>query len=482
MTELYDLRRFRCKPAGNPGAPFPVQGALHLPPQLDTLRAPTDISAPMRAARSRSATPLTLSGVLLFAACAPAAPIAPPIFMASPPAPAPAPAARPPERRPRLAVLPIEDDALFRAERALLRFELAGQLVRLAPDHEILPLPEVDAKLRPVSRATGHRCAFEGAPAARRAHDEGWLTTEILHIAGLADGPGEALWVELRGSPRAIAVTFEAPWNSRLAPVDRYRAAFAALVRTEGGGLLGGLAGTGSYEGALREGPLTVCERRSFACDGGSVDWRDRAAEIAACFAGEDDVTEDVLVQGDAGARWCEVEDLHATDGRRGAREACLCRALAASTAMTRRPGRRTVRVRHEAPDLAGKPRPELRVIESSTNVHAEDDWHSMRSITQGKPQYWSVRRLVVDNLDALAAPLARCAAPPGSVIVADLEIREDGVPLGGKVISGAPAPEVAACVENALTRGAFLCTNDGKPARVRVAMEWRAVPSSDRR
>ena len=433
----------------------------------------------MRAARPRFAAFVALGGALLGAACAPPSPVAPAIFMAPPPPPAaPASAARPPEHRPRLAVLPIEDDELFRAERALLRFELAGQLVRLAPDHEILPLPEVDAKLRPVSRVTGHRCAFEGEPAVRRAQDEGWLTTEILHVAGLQNGPGEALWVELRGGPRDGVVTFEAPWNPRLALGDRYRAAFAALVRTEGGGLLGGLAATGSLDGALREGSLTVCERRSFACEGGSIDWRDRAAEIAACFAGEDDVAEDVLVQGDGGARWCEIEDLHAADGRRGAREACLCRALAASAAMGKRPGRRTVRVRHEAPDLAGKQRPELRVIESSTNLHAEEDWHSMRSVVGGKEQYRSVQRLVVDNLDALAAPLARCAAPPGSVIVADLEIREDGVPLGGKILSGAPAPELAACVEEALARGAFLCTDDGKPARVRVAMEWRAVLS----
>ena len=78
-------------------------------------------------------------------------------------------------------------------------------------------------------------------------------------------------------------------------------------------------------------------------------------------------------------------------------------------------------------------------------------------------------------NVDALAAPLARCAAPAGSVVVADVEMREDGVPIAGKVLSGTTDREAITCIEKALGRGAFLCTSDGKNARLRIALEWRA-------
>jgi hypothetical protein len=392
----------------------------------------------------------------------------------TPPGATPA-ATTPPANRPGVAVLPLDDEELFRAERAALRAELAFHLARLAPEYAIVPLAGVDAAIRPMSRKTGSRCAFGGEPAARRAREKGWITTDVVHVAGVAGGKGEALWVELFDGEHAAVTTFEASWNPKLGRVDRYRAAFAALVRMEGGGgLLGGLGAIGRQEDALREGPVTVCEYRSFSCDPGSIDWKDRAGDLAQCFAGEDDVTRDVLVQGDAGAPRCEIENLDWTDGREGAREACLCRALGASAGMGKRPGRRTVRVHYEAPDLEGKRRPELRVIETSTNLHATDEWHSTWSMRDGKKEYDSVRRLAVDNLDALAAPLARCAVPAGSVVVADIDVREDGAPLGGKVVSAAPDRALVACIEKAVGRGAFTCTNDGKPARVRVALEGK--------
>jgi hypothetical protein len=408
---------------------------------------------------------------LLGAACA--STISPPAqVIATVPAPAPATATPPPEQLHRLAVLPLQDDELFRAERAALRLELAGYLARLSPDHEIVPLADVDAKLRPVSRSTGHPCAFEDEPAERRAQEEGWRITRITHVAGIKGGSGEALWIDI-AEHDYIPATFEAPWNRKLPIVDRYRAAFAALVRGDGGGLVGGLGMTHDYrDGALHEGPVTLCERDSFRC-AGSADWKDHAAELAACFAGGDEVWEELLVQGDAGGRWCEIQNLDRKDSREGAREACLCKALAASSAMGQRPGRRTVAVHYEAPDLSGKPRPELRLVESSTNLVTEDEWHSMGTVVDGKPKYSSVRRLVTDNLDALAAPLARCSPPPGSVVVADIDVREDGVPAGGRIVTGAPDSATARCLEQALGRGAFLCTDDGKQARLRIAIEW---------
>ncbi|WP_170319759.1 hypothetical protein [Polyangium spumosum] len=391
----------------------------------------------------------------------------------APQAPPEAPAA--PEHRPEVAVLPIEDSRLFRAERAALRAELAAHLARVAPDHTILAPAMVDPKLKPVSEKTGHRCAYEGEPLSRRAWDEGLMTTDVMHV-GLGRGKGEVLWIRLLSRGNRDDVTFEGPWDPKLGLVDRYRAAFASLVRKEDAGILGGLGARGSNVDALVEGPVTICEERLFgSCDPGSIDWKDSTRGVEACFAGEDEVTRDVLVQGDGGARYCEFENLDAREGREGAREACVCQALVASAGMGKRPGRRTVRVRYEAPELAGKVRPEIRVVEATTNLHSDEDWHSMEQVVAGKKQYRSVRRLVVDNVDALAAPLARCAAPAGSVIVADIQVREDGAPTAGKVVSGTSDRELVTCIERALGRGAFLCTGDGNDARVRVSLEWRA-------
>ncbi len=384
-------------------------------------------------------------------------------------------AVMPPEQREKLAVLPLEDERLFRSERSLLRFELTGHIARILPDRVIVPLSEVDAKIRPVSDTTGHLCAFEGEPIEQRARYKGWQTTRIMHVAGLRSGPGEALWVEILDGIHTVT-TLEAPWNAHAGRVEAYRAAFASFVRKDVGGLLGGLGGRGSYEDALRQGSVTICETKQFGyCDKSSVDWQDGIAAVAACFAGDDEVTRDILVQGDVGP-YCEMENLDFPNGKEAAREACLCKALGTSTAMSKRPGRRTIRVHYESPDIVGKTRPELRVIESSTNMHAEDDWHSMEVMIDGKKQYRSIMRLAVDNLDAVAAPLARCAVAPGNLVVADVELREDGFVSAGKVISQGLDKQTTACIEHALGRGVFNCTNDGKSARVRVGMEWRLL------
>ena len=376
--------------------------------------------------------------------------------------------------RAKVAVLPIDDERLFRAERAELRQILAGQLARLATDHAILPTAEVDATLRPVSAATGARCAFEGAPVERRASARGWLTTEVLHVFG-TEGKPEELWVQVLGAHHLDAVTWTAPWDARFDVLDRYRASFAALARQQdGGGLIGGLAASGSGQGALREGPVTVCETKRFgACDAVSAAWKDRAGELAACFGGEDEVAITALVQGDRAPARCEIAGLDAAAGREGEREACLCRALTASSGLRAGAGRRTVRVRFEAADLAGRLRPGLSVIEASGNLHGEADWRSIRSEREGKTAYRSSQRLVVDHLDALAAPLARCAVPAGSTVVADVDVCEDGAAGGARLVAGPAGKDAAACVQRTLGRGAFNCTSDGKAAKVRIAIAW---------
>ncbi|MDI1444094.1 hypothetical protein [Polyangium sp. 6x1] len=434
-------------------------------------------------ARPRAAL-VTLGGALVSVSCAVQSPLQativsdPQVVAPQPRPPAPA-AALPqaPAHRPEVAVLPLEDDQLFRAERAALRAELAAHLARVAPDYLILAPAAIDSKLQPLSKKTGHRCAYEYESVSRRAHDEGWMTTDVMHVMGGRGGRDEVLWINLvsrgGGDP---GVTFEGPWDPRLGLVDRYRFAFASMVRREDVGAVGGLGARASEAAALREGPITLCEEKRYgSCDPGSADWKDRVAGLAACFSGDDEVSRDFLLQGDAGGRYCEMENLDVRDGRDGAREACVCQALVGSAAMGKRPGRRTVRVRYEAPDLSGKQRPEIRVIEASTNLHAEDDWHAIERAVEGKTQYMPITRLVVENVDSLAAPLARCAAPAGSVIVADLAVREDGVPVSGKVLSGTTDRELAECIEKNLGRGAFVCTNDGNSARVRVALEWRA-------
>jgi hypothetical protein len=414
-----------------------------------------------------SARRAILAAALATAACS-ASPTAPPTVA---PTRAGAPAASAPADREALAVLPLRDDRLFRAERAELRGRLATSLARVATEYAVLPLAEVDAKLRPVSKATGARCAFEDASVERRARAEGWATTDVLHVAGRAPAQGE-LWVTV-GSLAAGGPTFAAPWDERLARVDGYRAAFAALARQDGeAGLLGGLGASTSYAGSLREGPITICEARPLStCDPGTSGWKDAAGALAACFAGQDEGVVELLLQGGPAPR-CEVADLDQRDGPEAAREACLCRALGASAALRARPERRGVHVAFEAPDLAGRPRPELRVVDATANLPAELATSYEQAERGGRVEQRSVQRLVVDALDALAAPLARCEATPGAVALADLDLKDDG--RVAAVHLATPLAKGAACVEKALAAAGFACTDDGKPARLRVALAWR--------
>lgn len=398
--------------------------------------------------------------------------IPPPTSMTQPPPPIMAPEhPRTPEK---LAVLPIEDEKLFRSERALLRFELAGHLARVLRDRTIVPLTEVDAKIRPVSPTTGHVCAYENVPIEKRARYKGFQHTRIMHVGGMAPDRGEQLWVEIVEGTTTVT-TLAGPWNPQVPRIEAYRGAFAALVKIDNLGVLGGLGASGSTDGAAHEGGITVCEEKHWgACDASSIDWQDKAGALASCFSGVDDTARELLIQGDVGP-YCEMQDLDYPDGREAKLEACLCKILGTSTAMVKRPGRRMIRVRYEAPDLAGKTRPEIRVIETSTNVDARDDWHSVTTTVAGKKQYNPVRRLEIDNIDVLAAPLARCLVPAGSLTLADVDIREDGYPIAAKVLTNGLDKPVQTCIEQSLTRGSFDCTNDGKSARVRVAIEWRA-------
>jgi hypothetical protein len=126
-----------------------------------------------------------------------------------------------------------------------------------------------------------------------------------------------------------------------------------------------------------------------------------------------------------------------------------------------------------EASDLKGKPRPELRVLETSTNLDARDEWHTLRGVKEGKPTSTSVRRLSIQDLDAAQAPLARCAVPRGAVVIADLQPNDAGQATKARLVVGSPSPANAKCIEKALTRVAWPCTEDGKSASLRVAVSW---------
>jgi hypothetical protein len=416
----------------------------------------------------------TIAVSLAVASCAPAAPCP----AASPPPP-PGATPMPPEAvqpvatpkaedREKVAVLPFEDEELFRDERTSLRAQLAASIQKALPDHDIVPLVEVDAKIRPVSKS-GARCAFDGTPVSRRASGNGWLTTSLMHVLGFKDQP-EQLWVELsdwQGPKQTLA----APWDPKLDRVARYQRAMSVLAPLPGAGALGGLAGTFTPKGEVTVGELTLCQRHGFRdCVPETKLFTDRAQELAACFTGVDEERRMLIFDG---AKRCEIEDLNDTTGLDGKREACLCAAFAKSAGATASKGRWRLALHYEAKDIVGKPRPEIRAVEASTNLHAEDDWHSMRHEEAGKSRYTSVRRLVVDNLDAARPALARCALPAGSLIMADVTLSEVGNVTESHVLSGAKTKRDSACVEKALSRGTFDCTNDGKPASLRVTLEW---------
>ena len=242
---------------------------------------------------------------------------------------------------------------------------------------------------------------------------KGWLTTELVHVSGF-EQKGEELWVQVNGW-QSLELTLAAPWNPRLPRVQRYESAFASMkALPEGGGLLGGLGGRFTPRGEVRTGTLTLCQRTGFTdCAPETKAFGDQAAEIAACFAGADHERQHVIFEG---ASRCELEDLDDASGPGGKREACLCAAVTKSAGASASRGRSRLIVEHEAKDIAGKPRPEIRVVEASTNLHSDADWHS--SGQKGQPP---VYRLTVDNVDSVAPALARCALPAGSLVVAQV-------------------------------------------------------------
>lgn len=385
---------------------------------------------------------------------------------------APLPAAsanKPPSAdREKVAVLPLDDEELFRDERVSLRQLLASELAKRAPDFDVLPLAQVDAALRPATKS-GALCAFVGSPLHRRARDQGWAPTDLIHVMGSQTTP-EMLQVDIDGW--TSKVSYAAVWQWKLPPMDRYRAAFASLAKDATESLLlGGLSTRGSRENALVSGGLEVCETRDFGkCAPASQSFSDAAPALTKCFGAADADEVHVLFDG---AR-CEIANMTSATGTDGQLETCLCAAIGKSAGAKVGTGRRVLSLEFQAPDLVGKPRPALSVLEAPGNLFADNDQRPVAHADGGKTTYTSLQRLAVDNLDGLAAPLARCKMAAGAVVIAELTLAPTGAVSKVRLVAGAPAKKTdARCLEAALAHGAFACTDDGKPATLRVAASW---------
>ncbi len=411
--------------------------------------------------------------------CAPPVPQCPPaVILPAPVAAIPAPQMPVASRHKRpLAVLPIEDAQLFRSERSAVRGLLASTLAQHALDYRVLPLSTVDSKLRPVSKA-GERCAFEGTPFRRQVSSQGWHATELTVVHNVTPKPAE-LWVKLGGKWQP-EVLLAGIWNSKLPRMQRYQSALAQLRPLQsGGGVLGALSGRPSFKHAARGASLTLCEledRFLGDCAPHSTAWRDRFTEVAACYAGQDHTLDQVLVDTAAAPPRCEMTNLEQTSGPVAERERCLCAALLSSAGVTMRTARRKLRIEHEAADLSGKRRPQIRVVEVSENLHAEHDWHRyelpitpLRSASS-----MSSRRLVVDNLDAVTHPLARCRISGSGPTSAELTVAASGVVTAQRIFGAGKLDQATrACLTGALSRARFACTRDGKTATLKVAFWW---------
>jgi hypothetical protein len=332
----------------------------------------------------------------------------------------------------------------------------------------VVPLAEVDASLAPNPRS-GERCADDGESAEWRAKRRGWFTTEFVHVVG-APGQAEELMVEVSSADRPQEV-FAAAWDPKLPRFERYRTAFRTMAsRPE---MIGGLdlVGTAMRLDTVTSGALTLCEDRGFdRCAPETKIFTDRAAAFESCFSGADEEW-DLLLFEDSGR--CELALLDDAASPEGRREQCLCAALAGSAGRAAKPGRRSLSLHFVAPDLKNKSRPELRVLETSGNFDARLEYHTVRALKYGKEDAWTIRRFTVPGLDAARAPLSRCTVPPGVTVVAELRPTEAGLASNPRVVSGSPSPASTRCIENALTRVAWPCTDDHKDGSLRVALSW---------
>ncbi|MFO0553710.1 MAG: hypothetical protein U0271_35330 [Polyangiaceae bacterium] len=372
--------------------------------------------------------------------------------------PLPCPPTKTPAGEPlKVAVLPIDDNELYRAERAELRAAIFERL-RSEPDLKLVPLDEVDKAIRPRSKA-GAYCAYERRAPVSRASQEGWAPTDLATVVR-ENTTNEELWLHI-GFPSTVA--FAAPWDRKSPLMDRYKSAIQNLERRDAPiGLLGILGGRPNRK-APTSGAVSICESSGFMeCAAESAAWLDRATELSACVADVDDQTFDVLVESGR----CELVGLDDVGGALGKREACICNALKSSARAAKLKARAKLELRVEATDLAGKPRPDVTVVDVTSNLDSDLGWTGALASRGGEARHV----LTLDNLESLEAALSRCELK--STALAELTIDEAGFAADARLATPLKDKKVSACVGAALKKAAFPCTKDGKSAIVRLVLD----------
>lgn len=395
--------------------------------------------------------------------------------MAGAPPPGSSPPA-PPARRYEVAVLPIRDDEIFRAERIALRDQLAARLVALDPRLTLVPREKVDAALRPVSK-TGVPCANDTLDPEDAVKDQGWAYTSLLHVSGVR-GASEELWVDVTQYDEQVA-NFAAPLAAG-EPVSAYAGAIARLVpQEERAALLGALGGTPRV--AVDGGSLTLCERTSmFQCDANTVAWSDQKAALTACFGDEDEAEEDLLFEVTAGRMTrCELSDVERPEAADSARETCLCNAMAGSSAVARAGGRRRLQMGYLAPSLLGYVRPEVLLSRLSPTLRHDERSHYPLDEERKKGKTPFVF-LETAGREELSTSMGRCTPKGGEgYSVLALSIGEAGT-VSGVTLVGASGKTEGDCAVKVAKRARFSCPTDGKPASAEVTVRWGAERKAD--
>lgn len=470
-----------------------TQLAGHTPPRRSSPtdgerrdRAPAMTSGGSRSKRRRVMTRTTCGLALLFSAsCAsppayPARPYYP--VQAQPPAapgavcPTPSVTTAPPAKTETdpVAILPIEDDDLFRAERAALRGELLSAVAKKAPELRLMPLADVDAALRPVTKS-GQRCAFDRSKNATRAKraDLRWVDVEHVFF-----DKHEELWVvghePWNASPFVALV---APWSGKMGLVDHYRTAFAALERKPAAADgLAAILGRISRRGGVSKSGLELCEAAGFQDCSAETQSLAGAAETAArCFEGSLETSETLLVEGPT----CELADLDDMQGARAKLEACVCGALASAMQNGKR---RKISLHYQSPETSSRAEPEVRVVEVKTNLPVEEDWHSPASKAGDASGDRAVYRLGVEGLEELSEPLSRCNAKKSEILVADLDLAPSGSIERVRFVVGSSDKSLEACASKALTGRGFECTSDNLSSHARVVVTFDAPAPETKR
>jgi hypothetical protein len=390
------------------------------------------------------------------------------------PAAPPTPAVAVPKERVEVAVLPIEDDEVFRAERIALRDQLAARIVALAPNLTLVPRDKVDEALRPLSKS-GKPCANPSVEPEEVVQDRGWAYTDIDTVFG-SETKGAELWIKVLRWEREIA-GFAGPFPSGDAAAA-YATAFSRLVlqTEEWGGLLGALSGTPRV--ALDGGTLTACERQSlFQCAPTTAQWADQKAAFSTCFEGDDEGREELLFEVASGRMTrCELSAYERLEPATSAREACLCNAAAASSAMKAASGRRRLELNYLSPALVGYERPTAHFSRLSPAIRHHLGSYYPPEAEQKRGRV-PVTYLETAGRREFETSLARCTPKGGAgYSTLTLSLTETGA-VAEATLLGASGKKEGECAVSVARKARFTCPTDGKTAVADVTVRWGATP-----